>query len=188
MAAMSSGLFRPSAAPVSTLGNQFSGDEFLRMRSGQLHRGRPLNVKEEAREPDPLPEPTGEDKMELSDVPVARHDHDPSSTSAKQESPAPIESRAPNSELSPAMIDPALSGVAASSAGELDERDVKADENWVMMARTIESLRSWIQRRVENGEFEPEDEQHKEARETTEERTEPTPSLYPVLGELKTAA
>jgi hypothetical protein len=187
MAAMSSGLFRPSAAPVSTLGNQFTGDEFLRMRSGQLHRGRPLNVKEEAHEPDPRPELKVEDKMELSDVPVARRDHDSSSTSAKQESPAPVEARPPNPEVSAAVIDPALSGVAASSAGELDEREVTADENWVMMARTIESLRSWIQRRVENGEFEPEDE-HKEARGTTEERTESTPSLYPVLGELKTAA
>lgn len=191
-AGISNGLFRSS--PASTLGNQFQGEEFLRMRSGQLHQGRPPIVKEEVRQPDSH-EKLGE-KMDLSDdhvvkgnsenrgsrgnseKHVSRGNSDSSRTPVKQEKAA----RPRNIEISASMIDPALSEVTPPSAGEMDEKEIKADENWIMMARTIESLRSWIQHRVANGEFEREDEMSPKRRKST------PPSLYPVLGELQTAA
>lgn len=181
-AATSNGLFRSSAAPASTLGNQFHGEEFLRMRSGQLHRGRQLRVEEEVRQPEPQKQQKSGDEMELGDDPVARRDQSPSRTPTEREKVA--RNPPPRSiEISASVIDPALSGVTPPSAGEMDEKEIKADENWVMMARTIENLRSWIQHRVENGEFEPENK-----RETSQERRKSTPSLYPVLGKLQTAA
>lgn len=186
-AAMSSGVFRSSAAPASTLGNQFQGDEFLRMRSGQLHRGRQLKVEAEVRQPGP-PQPLHpKDETELADDPVARRKPGASSTFTEQEKQARTRARPRSIEISASMIDPALSGVMPPSAGEMDEKEIKADENWVMMARTIENLRSWIQRRVEHGDFEPEEEHHGE-HELSQERRKSTPSLYPVLGELQTAA
>lgn len=188
-AAMSNGLFRSSAAPASTLGNQFHGEEFLRMRSGQLHRGRPPHVKEGERQPDSQErQPDSQerqkpgDKMDLSDDHVTRRNPDSSSTSVNQEKAA-RQPRPRSIEISASMIDPALSEVTPPSAGEMDEKEIKADENWVMMARTIENLRSWIQHRVANGEFEPEEE-----RAMSPERRKSLPSLYPVLGQLQTAA
>lgn len=181
-AAMSNGLFRSSAAPASTLGNQFHGEEFLRMRSGQLHRGRQLHLKEEERPVDSQERRKSGDKMDLSDDHVGRRDPDSSSTPVKQEKSAGRHARPRSIDLSASMIDPALSEVTPPSAGEMDEKEIRANENWVMMARTIESLRSWIQHRVQNGDFEPEEE-----RERSPERKKST-SLYPVLGELPTAA
>ena len=181
-AATSNGLFRSSAAPASTLGNQFHGEEFLRMRSGQLHQGRQPRVKQELRQADSHERQKSGDAIELRNKHVARRDPDSSSIPIKQEKAA--RHPGPRSmEISASMIDPALSEVTPASAGEMDEKEIKADENWVMMARTIENLRSWIQHRVENGEFEPEEE-----RELSPERRKPTLSLYPVLGELPTAA
>lgn len=181
-AAVSNGLFRSNAAPASTLGNQFHGEEFLRMRSGQLQQGRQLQVKEEVRQPDSPERPKSGDAMELSDDRVARRRPGSSGTPVKQEKTG-RHPRPRSIEISASMIDPALSAVTPPSAGEMDEKEIKADENWVMMARTIENLRSWIQHRVANGEFEPEEE-----RGESPERRKSTPSLYPVLGELPTAA
>ena len=178
-AAMSNGLFRPSAAPAPTLGNQFHGEEFLRMRGGQLHQGRPPHMKAEVRQPEPQERPKSGDEMDLTDDRVTKRSSDSSRTPVKQEKATRHRPR--SIELSASMIDPALSAVTPPSAGEIDEKEIKADENWIMMARTIESLRSWIQHRVANGEFEPEDE-------TNPDRRKSAPSLYPVLGELQTAA
>lgn len=44
--------------------------------------------------------------------------------------------------------------MASPSSGELDERDIKENEVWVGIVRTIEGLRAWIRRRIENGEYE----------------------------------
>jgi hypothetical protein len=187
-AAMSSGLFQSGAAPASTLGNQFTGDEFLRMRSGQLHSGRRLNVKSEIRQPEPRQEGNHEDEMDLADNSITSPNHDSSSTSPDADNSVRPRARPRNIEISASMIDPALADVTPSSAGELDERQIKAEESWVMMARTIETLRAWIKHRVEHGDFEPEEEQRKTEREISQERIDPPQSLYPVLGELPTVA
>lgn len=180
-AAMLNGLFRSS--PASTLGNQFQGEESMRMRSGQLHQGRPPQVKEEVRQPDSQ-EKSG-DKMDLSDDHVSRGKSENHVARGNSDTRTPVKqekaARPRDVEISASMIDPALSEVTPPSAGELDEKEIKADENWIMMARTIESLRSWIQHRVAHGEFEPEDKM-------SPQRRKSTPSLYPVLGELQTAA
>lgn len=191
--AMSSGLFQSGAAPASTLGNQFNGDEFLRMRSGQLHSGRRLIVKEEVRQPEQQQEGNHEDEMDLADDNIARRNGVSASTSPVADKSVRPRARPRSIEISASVIDPALSNATPSSAGELEERHIKAEEDWVRLARTIEHLRAWISHRVENGEFEPEEErreeeQRKTEREVSQERTDPPPSLYPVLGELPTAA
>lgn len=102
--------------------------------------------------------------------------------------------------MSDSMIDPALSGgsgaVASPASGELDERDIKANEVWVGIVRTIEGLRAWIRRRVESGQFEepeegsekePEAEKSgvkKEVRDGEEGEDGGGQGLYPVLGEV----
>lgn len=99
------------------------------------------------------------------------------------------------------MIDPALSGgsgtVASPSPGELDERDIKENEVWVGIVRTIEGLRAWIRRRIENGEYEgPEEGREAKEQEAAESKVKKESRdggegerdehgaqvLYPVLG------
>lgn len=186
-AAMSSGLFRTRATPTSTLGSQPHGDELLRMRSGQLHQGRPLHVKVEARDQDLQSDHKPEDEVGRSDHSPSPPTQDARGISTDHERQTPTRGRPRSIEIAASMIDPALSRVTPPSAGEMDEREIKADENWVTMARTIENLRSWIQHRVENGDFEPEDD-HGSDGEMSSERRKSTLGLYPVLGELSTVA
>lgn len=77
---------------------------------------------------------------------------DGSMTSLSEEDDATPQPR----KVSPSMIDPALSGetVASPSSGESDENDIKANEVWVGIVRTIEDLREWIRYRLEHGEYE----------------------------------
>ena len=56
----------------------------------------------------------------------------------------------------------------------MDEGAIKANEMWVGNARTIEALRNWIKQRLENHEYEGEEEANPVDKEGTS-------SLYPVL-------
>lgn len=52
-------------------------------------------------------------------------------------------------EFSSSNLDPALGGSSSPAAGEMSEEQIKANENWVTNARTIEALRAWVHRRLE---------------------------------------
>lgn len=84
-----------------------------------------------------------------------------SRSTSKGEDRATPQPRSRAQVVSDSMIDPALSGgsapMASPSSGELDERDIKENEVWVGIVRTIEGLRAWIRRRIENGEYEGSD-------------------------------
>lgn len=100
-----------------------------------------------------------------------------SRSTSKGEDRATPQPRPRTQVVSDSMIDPALSGgsasVASPSSGELDERDIKENEVWVGIVRTIEGLRAWIRRRIENGEYEGSDgEEERDVK--AQEAAEPT--------------
>lgn len=175
-AAMSNGYFPSSMAPNSTLGNQFDGDELRRFRGGNLQRAQPSRKKEAPNKINIEQAGNHEDEMDCSDDTFAMLQTQTIDGSAENDEIPRTRTRRRSVEVSPSMIDPALSGSTLSPSGELDERDIKANENWVTMARTIEDLRAWIKHRVQNGEFECIDEPDND-----EEDNSQTPSLYPVL-------
>lgn len=172
--AMANGYFSSSTAPASTLANQFDGDELRRFRGGNLQRAQPARTQQS---------PNGNkigradhhaDEMDCSEDTMLKNQL--SDTSSEPDEVPRNRIRRRSVEVLPSMIDPALSGVTLSSSGELDEGDIKASEKWVMMARTIEGLRAWIQHRVENGEFETLDGSDHDEKEDGQ-----TPGLYPTL-------
>lgn len=182
-AAMSNGYFPSSMAPTSTLANQFDGDELRRFRGGNLQRAQPSRTKEPPSRINTERAGKQVDEMDRSDDAFAMVQNSTSDTLSETDEIPRTRTRRRSVEVSPSMIDPALSGATLSPSGELDERDIKADENWVVMARTIEGLRAWIKHRVENGEFENMDEPGSD----DEDENFPAPSLYPLLRQAQMA-
>lgn len=172
-AAMTNGYFPSSMAPASTLADQFNGDELRRFHGGNLGRSQlSRRIQKDEKH---------EDGMDLDDDSVLAAEDGSSTISSDADDVSRTRDHQRKAEVSASVIDPALSGVASPSTGEMDEGEIMVNNNWVVMARTIESLRSWIQQRVENGEFEPDEEQAGKA------DLEETPGLYPVLPELSAA-
>lgn len=205
--AMSTGYFSSSMTPTSTLGAQFHDDDYHRMSGGRLQRARPSSrapkpEKEAVKAPKKLD--VGEMDTSSDDGTAMVQTGRSSSSSSKGEDRATPQPR-PRAQVSDSMIDPALSGgsgaVPSPSSGELDERDIKDNETWVAIARTIEGLRAWIRGRLQKGEYEGAE--RSEAREEKEQAVgEPRvkkevrdgsegendehggQGLYPVLGEV----
>ena len=169
-----SGYFPSSMTPTSALGNQFNGDEFLRMRGGKLQKARHTANDRVQQVISSRPQKS-DDEMDLSDGTVTRR---PSSTlSSSYEKGQTLGSwmHRHGMEVSTSLIDPALAGVTALTSEGADEGTNATDDNWVMMARTIDDLRDWILRRIQSGDFEPDE------REQDGGQCESTPNLYPVL-------
>lgn len=124
-----------STAPPSTLGGVFDNDDRRRYTGGTLQRARP----EERRH---------SDEMDISQSGKEDGERTPQ---AKEQS------KSADEQISANLIDPALSNGAqdaqrtAQAATEVAER---ADTKWVEKARLIEALRSWVNSRLERGEFE----------------------------------
>lgn len=150
--------FPSSIAPTSTLGAQFHDDDYRRMRGGRLQRARPSHVTQESNA-HALQREMRNDNTDYMDTSST------DSTVVNSKNSRTFSSSFTNTlqpqarpELSDSMIDPALSDVSMVPlrplSGELEERDIKANEVWVGIVRTIENLRDWIRHRVENGEYE----------------------------------
>lgn len=173
-AAMANGYLPSSIAPASTLANQFDGEDLRQFRGNNLQRAQPPRSKKQSNKDDMQEVEDSSDEMDFSNhkMPKTTQALNVSSETGKA-SEARIRRR--SVEISPSMIDPALSAIIHSPSGELDEGDIKASETWVMMARTIEGLRAWIQHRIKNGEFERADEPGRD------DESSQTPGLYPDL-------
>lgn len=162
--AMSTGYFRSNMAPTSTLGTQFHDEDYHRMSGSQLQRAQPSSrVPRREKELVTIKDPKMRDADEMDtcsdDGTAILETSRSSSPSSKGEDRAtPVSRPQPRALVSDSMIDPALPGasgaMASPSSGELDERDIKENEVWVGIVRTIEGLRAWIRRRIENGEYE----------------------------------
>lgn len=174
------------------------------MSGGRLQRARPSS-RVPTQEKDRVikdPKVHDADEMDTSsdDGTAKRETSRSSSPSSKGDDRATPQPR-PRAPVSDSMIDPALSGgsgtVASPSPGELDERDIKENEVWVGIVRTIEGLRAWIRRRIENGEYEgPEEGREAKEQEAAESKVKKESRdggegerdehgaqvLYPVLG------
>ena len=148
-------------APTSTLGSQFDNQPRRRYSGGRLQKAQPLERAPKREEMD-----TSEDYQ-----PVPKNAAVSSSSSETASVVKPHTRRMV--DFSSSNLDPALGGTASPSSGEMDEGAIKANEMWVGNARTIEALRTWINKRLENHEYGSEGEER--------EGKEGTPSLYPVL-------
>lgn len=137
----------------STLGSQFPDDR-RRFSGGRLWKAQPVR--------------RNEDEMDTTSdgatTPKAG-----SSKSPPKEVPSP-------QDVSASNIDPALTGAASPGTGEVTVQSAENSEEWVGLMRTVENLRNWIKARVQNGEFEEEDE-----KDEIKHENEQTPGLYPAL-------
>lgn len=152
--------YNPSGmAPTSALGAQFDGQSRRRYSGGRLQKAAPMRRK---------------DEMDTSaDGSMAPKSAISSSTSSETGPNTPkVQNR--RKDFSASNLDPALGGVASPS-GEMDEGAIKANEEWVGNARTVESLRNWVKQRLDNHEYESDG-----GAEQPEVKNDP-PSLYPVL-------
>ena len=157
---MSSGLY---AASSSALGSQFD-DQRRRYSGGRLQKAQPLRTVR------------NEDEMDTSSdgaiTPKARSPYSPPKASKPPSKPARQRVQVPSSN-----IDPALTGSASPGSGELDERSVENNEEWVQLMRVVENMRNWIKSRLDKGDYEPEQGEGTALKREQED----TPSLYPVL-------
>ena len=165
-AAMSHNYFQSGMAPTSALGAQFNEDYHRRMPGSNLHKAQPLRTltRDSALK---HAKKINEDDMDTSsDDGIEVKAGGPVTPQSEEDEATPQPHS--RSEVSPSMIDPALSGeaVTSQSPGELDENDIKADEVWVSIVRTIEDLRAWILHRLKHGEYES----SKEEQEADEQR------------------
>lgn len=158
--AASSGYNPSGMAPASTLGSQFDGQSRRRYSGGRLQKAAPMHRKDEM---DTSPDGPSTCKSTIS------------SSSSSEAGPITPKVETRRKDFSSANLDPALGGVASPS-GEMDEGAIKANEEWVGNARTIEALRNWLKQRLDNHEYESNGEEQPEVKDQT-------PSLYPVLAE-----
>ena len=150
-----------NVAPTSTLGSQFDNQPRRRYSGGRLQKAQPLDRV-----------PKREEMDTSEDYPANSKNAAVSSSSSEAGSVVKPQTRR-MVDVSSSNIDPALGGTASPSSGEMDEGAIKANEMWIGNIRTIEALRTWINKRLENHEYESEGEER--------EAKEGTPSLYPVL-------
>jgi len=154
--------YNPSGmAPTSTLGSQFDGQSRRRYSGGRLQKAQPLHRK---------------DEMDTSAEGPSTSKDAISSSSSSEAGPNTSKVQTRRKDFSASNLDPALGGVASPS-GELDEGAIKANEEWVGNARTIEALRNWLKQRLDNHEYDGDGE------EDQPEVKNEAPSLYPVLAE-----
>ena len=154
----SNGYGSSNMAPVPTMG--LDNGHRRRYSGGRLQKAQPMDS---APKPEDAMDTTGDGNAAKSSV--------ASNSSSEAKAHA-------NGTFSSSNLDPALGGTAPSPSGEISPAEVKDSEDWLVYARTIDSIRAWIKQRMEN--FEQgngEEETHGE--EVKEERT----SLYPVLTE-----
>ena len=161
---VSGGYLPSSIAPTSALGNQFDHEQQRRYSGGRLQRAQPKS----------------EDVMDTSRDGAATPKNqvfDSSSSSEAGSAPKPSIRRKVNTNFSSSTLDPALGGVGSpvSGNGEMDETAIKANEMWVNNARTIEALKTWINQRLENREYDSDEEAAKDKAKDEQE------SLYPIL-------
>lgn len=145
-AGSASGGYLPSSmAPTSTLGNQFDQDNRRRYSGGRLQKAQPLR-------------PKVEDAMDISEDGVSTPKNAEDSSSSETGTITRPHTRR-NVNFSNSNLDPALGGEASPSSGELSEGAIKANEMWVGNARTIEALRTWINQRLEQHDYESDGEE-----------------------------
>ena len=134
--------------PTSTLDPQLDDDTRMRMGGGKLQKSQRLRGDS--------------DVMDTSEDGAATPRQGPPSH---------------KSQFSASNIDPALSGgvKTPSSPGELDDKAVKANEKWLTNVRTIEELKKWVSYRLENHDYDSDEDDQGLKQE------HPTPSLYPAL-------
>lgn len=190
-AAMSHGYFPSGMAPTSALGTQFSDNDYR--RGGHLHKAQPLRTAKIIRAGAMKhAKKIDDDDMDTSSDDGAVVKPSGSSSPLSEEDKATPQPRS-RPEVSPSMIDPALSGATVvSPSGELDEGDIKANEVWVGIVRTIEDLREWIRYRLENGEYENSNDGHEDGANGRVVKTEKDSTnashaiegLYPVLADV----
>lgn len=151
--------YNPSGmAPTSTLGTQFDGQSRRRYSGGRLQKAAPMHRKDEM--------DTSTDGLPASKSAV--------SSSSSEIGPNTPKFQTRRKDFSASNLDPALGGVASPS-GEMDEGAIKANEEWVGNARTIESLRNWLKQRLDNHDYESDE------GEDQPQLKDGTLSLYPVL-------
>ncbi|BDD57067.1 hypothetical protein MPDQ_007411 [Monascus purpureus] len=140
-----------SAATPSTLSGVYDHDERRRYTGGTLQRARPDTRR-------PL-----EHEMDISEDGKGAGERTPPAKPRSEDSGSPV-------HFSTSLIDPALHSSTspdpevtqrtAQAAAEVADR---ADVQWVEKVRLIEYLRNYIGSRLERGEFEDDNEGHKEA-------------------------
>ncbi|KAL8842067.1 MAG: hypothetical protein Q9170_000670 [Blastenia crenularia] len=140
----------------STLGSQFD-DQRRRYSGGRLHKAQPLH--------------RNEDDMDTTSDGVTTPKARSSKSPPKSLGPVPCPQ-----DISASNIDPALTGASSPGSGEVTVQSAENSEEWVGLMRTVENLRNWIKARLQNGDFEEENEESEVKQEDAQ-----TPGLYPAL-------
>ena len=156
-ATLVNGYFPPSMPPTSVLGTQFQGEEFRRRGGGRLQQGKPLRGVADAEE-----EMGGLHLGEAaSGKGATSHPGDGSLPSPDDEFMQTPTTLSPSLKRKPSvpdsMIDPALTSTGRATSpsspftgpSQMSEEEARAQENWVVVARTIEALRAWIKMMVD---------------------------------------
>ena len=161
---VSGGYLPSSMAPTSTLGNQFDHEQRRRYSGGRLQRA----------------QPKAEDAMDTSEDGLTTPKNKVLNSSSSSEAgsvPKQTMRRKVDANFSSSTLDPALGGIAspASGNGEMDETAIRANEMWVNNARTIEALKTWINQRLQNHDYDSDEEAAKQRVKDEQE------SLYPTL-------
>lgn len=127
-----------TSAPASGLASGFDGFEGRRYSGGRLQREAPA----------PKDERASEDAMDMES------DGAKTPRNAKE-----AEERPGSSSLDPALRStpvPSQNTVQSPNEGSANSDGDRSQEIWVENIRVIESLRKWVQSRIENGEFDNE--------------------------------
>ena len=167
----SQGYMPSNMAPASTLGNQFEHDQRRRYSGGRLQKAAPALMKRE--KPDSAMD-TSSDGAATPKNAIA------SSSSSESGSMKKRQTKPRTADFSSSNLDPALGGTASPAAGEMSEESIKANELWVGNIRTIEALRAWVHRRLENHDYESDGDEMDQGLEKDTLKEEKA-SLYPVL-------
>ena len=171
----SQGYMPSNAAPASTLGSQFDQDQRRRYSGGRLQKAVPsLTSKKE------------DDTMDTSSDGVMTPKN-PATSRSSSEASQVVKSQASalrDNEFSNSNLDPALGGPTSPSAEEMSEETIKANESWVSNIRTIEALRSWVNRRLQHCEYEGEHEESQNDKGKAQVKPEKE-NLYPMLTETR---
>lgn len=150
-----------NSAPPSGLASGFEGYDSRRYSGGRLQREAPA--------------PSNNDSMDIE----SDGQRTPRKMSLIKEALR---------EASPSNVDPALRSTPpvdnqpGSGSPRSDNTDDKAQDAWVENVRVIDQLRSWVRSRLENGEFERDEESTPEPPvEVKEQPQEEEPIAYPTL-------
>ena len=161
-----------SMAPTSTLGNQFDHDQRRRYSGGRLQKAAPAFMKRE--HPENAMDTSSDGAATPKNAIVSSSSSETGSMNKKKQTKSRI------ADFSSLNLDPALGGTASPAAGEMSEESIKANEIWVGNIRTIEALRAWIRRRLENHEYEIDGDEMDQGLDKDDVKEEKG-SLYPVL-------